>query len=405
MAASSPSDHAVTRSVPSVLFVNSGILGHQAVARIMTSLTTGHPSLRGEHEDLSGALTLGDRAIRRAFSLRLAPSTGRYANLDLLRWRQEVNVGWLAARRIKAVEHRLGRPFDVLHFHPQATAYGSLSRMARTPSIVSIDATTGLAIEEANAAPGHLGYRASVAHDGAVFRRASAIISTSAWAARDVAARYPDCGPKVRVMPYPIDASLFDAAWIGDRARRTSSDQEAVRVLFVGGDFPRKGGAELLSAWRRGQFAAQAELTLVTNWPVAAEDLPPAVRLVRGVSPYSAQWFDLWRRADLFVMPTRHEAFGMVFQEAAAAGLPVVATNTHAVPEIVKDGVTGLLVAPGDEDGLVRAIRTLVDSPTLRQQMGFAARGRMTRFADPAAYAAGLGEIVTQVVTGHAAHA
>jgi glycosyltransferase involved in cell wall biosynthesis len=404
MAASLPRECAAVATVPSVLFVNSGILGHKAVARVLTALTAGHPGLRGEHEDLSGALTIGDRAIRRAFSLRLAPSAGPYANLDFLRWRQELNVGWLAARRIRAVEQRLGKPFDVLHFHPQATAYGSLSRMTRTPSIVSIDATTGLAIEEADAGPGHLGYRASVAHDGAVFRRASAIISTSSWAARDVAARYPDCGSKVRVLPYPIDASLFDAAWIAERAARTSSDRAAVRVLFVGGDFPRKGGAELLSAWQRGRFAGCAELNLVTDWPLAVSDLPPSISLVGGITPYSDRWFDVWRHADLFVMPTRHEAFGMVFQEAAAAGLPVVATNLRAVPEIVQDGVTGLLVQPGDEEGLVRAMRALVDSSALREQMGRAARARIEKLADPRAYSSALGEIVTHVVTAHAAH-
>jgi glycosyltransferase involved in cell wall biosynthesis len=68
------------------------------------------------------------------------------------------------------------------------------------------------------------------------------------------------------------------------------------------------------------------------------------VRLIRGVSPYTASWRELWRQADFFVMPTKHEAFGMVYQEAAAAGLPVVATNLNAIPEIVEDRVTGILV-------------------------------------------------------------
>ena len=162
----------MSQSGPRVLFVNSGILGHRAVARLMTQLTAGHPSFRAEHVDLSGGLTLGDRAIRRALSLRLAPSTGPCANLDLRRWRQELNVGWLAARRIRAIERRLCCEFDVLHFHPQATAYSSLARMTRTPSIVSIDATTALAIEESSPGPGRVGYRPSLARDGAVFRHA-----------------------------------------------------------------------------------------------------------------------------------------------------------------------------------------------------------------------------------------
>ena len=58
-------------------------------------------------------------------------------------------------------------------------------------------------------------------------------------------------------------------------------------------------------------------------------------------------------------MPSRHEAFGMVYQEAAARGLPVVATRINAIPEIVDDGATGFLVPPGDRAGLARALRTL----------------------------------------------
>ena len=49
--------------------------------------------------------------------------------------------------------------------------------------------------------------------------------------------------------------------------------------------------------------------------------------------------------ADIFVMPTRNEAFGLVFQEAAAAGVPAIGTRQNAVPEIIVDGETGLLVA------------------------------------------------------------
>ena len=56
---------------------------------------------------------------------------------------------------------------------------------------------------------------------------------------------------------------------------------------------------------------------------------------------YTQTWRDLWRDADVFVMPARAEAFGMVFQEAAAAGLPAIGPRINAVPEIVDHGVTG----------------------------------------------------------------
>ena len=77
--------------------------------------------------------------------------------------------------------------------------------------------------------------------------------------------------------------------------------------------------------------------------------LPTGVDLVGGVTPYTEAWRDIWRAADVFVMPARAEAFGMVYQEAAAAGVPVIAPRINAVPEIVEHGVTGVLVPPGDE--------------------------------------------------------
>ena len=82
--------------------------------------------------------------------------------------------------------------------------------MGRVPSIVSIDATQRPAFEEATSRLSRSSYRTGMVHDGAVFRAAKQIVATSQWAARDVAAMYPDCADKVHVMPYPIDSSSFD---------------------------------------------------------------------------------------------------------------------------------------------------------------------------------------------------
>jgi glycosyltransferase involved in cell wall biosynthesis len=242
-------------------------------------------------------------------------------------------------------------------------------------------------------------YRPNVWHDGLVFRAARAIVATSRWAADDLADLYPDCARKVRVMPYPVRATEFDPEWLTARAARARNGHvEPVRVLFMGGDFPRKGGPTLLDAWRDASFGNRAELDLVTDWPIESDQLPAGVRVVRGVTPYSQAWRELWRRADLFVMPTRSEAFGMVFQEAAAAGVPAIATSINAVPEIVEEGTTGLLVKPDDPADLVRAIDALVGSPGLRERMGRAARDRMLAIASPQTYASHLNALVEDVL-------
>jgi glycosyltransferase involved in cell wall biosynthesis len=173
-----------------------------------------------------------------------------------------------------------------------------------------------------------------------------------------------------------------------------------VRLLFIGGDFPRKGGPELLDAWSQAGFAGSACLELVTNWPLPERELPAGVRLVKNVSAYTPAWRQLWREADVFVMPTRSEAFGMVYQEAAAAGLPCIATRINAIPEIVAHGETGLLVDPGDTSGLMQALRTLVASAELRRRMGAAARARMHALSSPDAYAAKLVALIRSAACG-----
>ena len=383
-----------------MLFVNSGILGHRAVAELLKDAAALMASIDASHINLSEELTLGDRIARRLLCARVAPATGSAANIDFARWRQEMNAALLAARRVAAAERRSA--IDVLHFHTQATAYASLGRMKRTPTIVSIDATERQASLEMTSPLARWTYRPNIRHDGLAFRAARAIIATSRWAADDLAELYPDCAHKVHVMPYPVRAAHFELEWIAARAARASNGHAGpVRLLFMGGDFPRKGGPSLLDAWRDASFGDRAQLDLVTDWPLNARVLPEGVRIVRGVVPYTPAWCDVWRRADVFVMPTRSEAFGMVFQEAAAAGVPAIATSISAIPELVEDGKTGLLVKPDDPADLVGAMRTLVSSSDLRLRMGCAARDRMLAIASPDTYARNLNALIEDVLESH----
>jgi starch synthase len=380
------------------LFINSGILGHNSVFKLLRESTARDSELEAVHINLNDDLTTKDRIIRRAFCFRCFGRTKlSQLNLDFARWRQELHAGVLAARRIRACE-RSGTRFDVLHFHTQATAYASLRRMKRTPSIVSIDCTQGLAREEASSRLAKSTYLPNIAHDGAVFRAASAIISISRWAANDLARAYPDCADKVHVMPYPVRLESFAEEWIQERHTHSMSDSDArVRVLFMGGDFNRKGGRELLAAWREGSFAKDAVLDLVTDWPITENELPSGVNLIRNVAPFTPQWSELWRRADIFAMPTRSEAFGMVYQEAAAAGIPSIGSSLNAIPEIIEDGVTGLLVPPGDVSQLVPALRTLVQSTELRRRFGTAARKRIEKSGCPEDYSKKLTSLIKQL--------
>jgi phosphatidylinositol alpha-1,6-mannosyltransferase len=84
-----------------------------------------------------------------------------------------------------------------------------------------------------------------------------------------------------------------------------------------------------------------------------------------------------YRRADIFVMPAREEkenasmeGFGIVYLEASACALPVVAGRSGGVVEAVQDGVTGILVEPDDPRALAKVLQTLLNDPALRQRLG-----------------------------------
>src|SRR5207247_322786 len=121
------------------LFVNSGILGHHAVAALLQDAAARMHGVSATHINLSADLTIRDRLVRRRLCARVAPAAGWAAHVDRARWRQQMNAGLLAARRIAAAERQ--QRFDVLHFHTQSTAIASLRAMKQRPAIVSIDAT------------------------------------------------------------------------------------------------------------------------------------------------------------------------------------------------------------------------------------------------------------------------
>jgi len=97
----------------------------------------------------------------------------------------------------------------------------------------------------------------------------------------------------------------------------------------------------------------------------------------------------LWA-ADLFVFMSRWEAFGLVLAEAAAAGLPVVASDTGGCADVVVDGVTGVLVAPDDVTGCGAAIAGLASDVDRRSQLGGAGRRHVVERFDIARFGAGM---------------
>jgi len=86
--------------------------------------------------------------------------------------------------------------------------------------------------------------------------------------------------------------------------------------------------------------------------------------------------------ADLLIMPSELESFGLVALEAMACRVPSIATQVGGIPELIEDGVNGLLVTPSDVVGLEDALERLIRDPALRQRLAEAGRTRVMQAYD-----------------------
>jgi glycosyltransferase involved in cell wall biosynthesis len=112
----------------------------------------------------------------------------------------------------------------------------------------------------------------------------------------------------------------------------------------------------------------------------------------------------LARDWSIFVQPSLHEGFGMAALEAMAAGLPVVASATGGLSELVSNGQTGRLVPPGDSHALAAAIMALASDPALRARMGHAARARAESLFSGARMAAEVFGLYDELLDGRRTH-
>jgi N-acetyl-alpha-D-glucosaminyl L-malate synthase BshA len=128
-----------------------------------------------------------------------------------------------------------------------------------------------------------------------------------------------------------------------------------------------------------------AKLLLIGDGP----DRPAALELARSLAVEKDVVFlgkqddvaSLLASADLFLLPSEEEAFGLAALEAMSCAVPVIATTTGGIPELVEDGTTGFLLPPGDVDGMARAALALLTSPQRHAAFRTAARQQaVTRY-------------------------
>lgn len=193
-------------------------------------------------------------------------------------------------------------------------------------------------------------------------RAAVGLYPMSTWARRSLLDDYGVDESKVHVLPTGID---LDAWRAGD-----GSDDGIVRILFVGGNLQRKGGDDLVAAFQRLE-PGSAELHLVTRTDVESST---GIHVHHDMEPNSERLRALFRSSDVFVLPSRAEAFPNVVVEASASGLPAIVTRVGGMEEMVVDGVTGYVLDAGDIDALSDRLRDLVEDADTRSRMSVAAR-------------------------------
>lgn len=285
--------------------------------------------------------------------------------------------------------------FDLVHVHAHPVR---LARRGTTPLVMSEGSSSAVYLQD------YLGwsdarlkrayararrvYRALGIHDRLLnLERVSRAYVFSRWA-RELNVKWGADPAKLDVV-YPGFSSPDPV----DRRGR-----ETFTFLFVGTDFERKGGFEVVEAFAEVvPRHPEARLVLVCpdpavpnpdravhSWVAPARrervlarlaELEKAGKAVRRpLLPQPALFAEAYPAADAFVMPSHAEGFGFTNVEALSFALPVVSSTVGAIPETVVDGGTGWLVSPGDVGALVAAMERLLAEPAGARRMGEAGR-------------------------------
>ena len=307
---------------------------------------------------VSAVASAVERALYQALSLQR----------DMARWRfrYHLNLGYYRAmtRRARLAVDRIPAPeYDVIL---QVGAWYDLTRGGRKPVVSYHDGNLATLLKSPYGHPSiaarHI--NAALEYERELYNRISLVFPMSRWLADSFVRENGVSHRKV----FPVGAGVN----LPQIRPTQNKDYSAPRILFVGLDFERKGGPDLLAAFKRVRAEIpDAELTIIGR---KLEDAPPGVRslgpLSKGHPADVERLLDEYERASIFVMPSLYEPFGIVFGEAMAHRCPCIGTNICAMPELIDHGRTGFVVAPRDTATLAKRMIELLEEPAMAREFG-----------------------------------
>ena len=178
---------------------------------------------------------------------------------------------------------------------------------------------------------------------------------------------------RIAAIPNGYDPAVFHPVTASERSalrRRLDLPQDRPIVLYLGRFAGPKGLAQLLAAWSRVAARFDAECVLCGFVPYNDPYPIPSGRQRVTVRDWTSRPDLMYQAADVFVQPSHAEGMSNALLEAMGCGLPVIASRVGAAPQMIEDGVNGLLVPPGDPDALASALERLLKDADLRGALG-----------------------------------
>lgn len=224
----------------------------------------------------------------------------------------------------------------------------------------------------------------------AVFARTTSLfVAPSKWLAECARSSRVLSGRDVHVIPYTLDVSVFSPREKSIARARLGLPE--VPSLFLTGamavaDSPRKGLGDVLEAFARlkAQRPEQrCELVVFGTKQRRSVEIEGLRVHELGHISDEMMMAEVYASADVFVTASKQDNLPNTVMEAMSVGIPVIGYNVGGIPDMVENGVCGILVPPGDIDGMAAAMATIADSDLLRMSYGHSARMRVMDLFSP----------------------